>query len=85
MTSPQMESIVRDIQDTLVVMAHIEKRHTERLQELLQFRERTEDLQVQSERWQRRADERYAHILETIAEIGDKLNGLIGYIDGQKQ
>jgi predicted nucleic acid-binding Zn-ribbon protein len=84
MTNPEMQSAIRDIQDALVVMAHIEKRQTERLQDLLQFRDATEDLEVKSTQWRARADERMAHVTEKLAEIGDKLDGLIGYVQGQK-
>jgi tRNA isopentenyl-2-thiomethyl-A-37 hydroxylase MiaE len=84
MTSLEMESAIRNIQDALVVMAHIEKRQTERLQDLLLFRDRAEDLEVKGAQWRARADERMAHLTETLAEVGDKLNGLIGYVQGQK-
>jgi tRNA isopentenyl-2-thiomethyl-A-37 hydroxylase MiaE len=70
MTNPQMEKAVQDIQDTLVVMAYIEKRQTEHLSELLRFR-------VHSEEFQRRTE-------QNLAEITDKLNGLIGFVAGQK-
>ena len=72
-----IEQAVKDIQDTLVVIAQIEKRqsallreHSEMLREhsghfgeLLEFRRRTD---------------------QNLAEITDKLNGLIGYVAGIK-
>jgi hypothetical protein len=42
MESNPLEKAVRDIQDTLVVMAHIEKLQSEHLRVLLEFRNRTE-------------------------------------------
>lgn len=58
-----MRAAIKELQDTVIVMAHIEKKQTEHLNELLEFRRRTE---------------------QNLAEITDKLNGLIGYIDNQR-
>jgi hypothetical protein len=69
-------------------MAHLEKRQTERLaqteeevDQLNAFRLRTEkeilELRKESERFRQRTD-------ENLAEITDKLNGLIGYIESQR-
>ena len=65
-----IERAVKDIQDTLVVIAQIEKRqsavlreHSEHLGELLEFRRRTD---------------------QNLTEITDKLNGLIGYVAGHQ-
>jgi len=63
MSSEQMQNAIRELQDTMVVMAHIEKTQSEHLRDLVQFRIRTE---------------------QNLAEITDKLNGLIGYVAGQK-
>ena len=59
-----IERAIKDLQDTLIVIAEIEKRqsamlreHAEHLGELLEFRRRTD---------------------QNLAEITDKLNGLIG-------
>jgi len=55
-----------------VTMAQLEAmsaKTTERLAEVEQFK--------------RESEQRWKHIDLTIAEIGDKLNGLIGYMDGQ--
>jgi hypothetical protein len=56
-----MQSAIKELQDTMVVMAHIEKKQSEQLSELAEFRFRTE---------------------QNMAEITDKLNGLIGYVAG---
>jgi hypothetical protein len=70
MSGEQMRDAIRELQDTLVVMALIEKTQTEHLRDLVQFR-------IQSERFRLRTE-------ENLAEITDKLNGLIGYGAGQK-
>jgi hypothetical protein len=69
MSNEQMQAAIKELQDAMVVMAHIEKRqseilkvHTERLAESEEFRRRTD---------------------QNLAEITDKLNGLIGYVAGQ--
>jgi len=67
-SSEQMQSAIKELQDTMVVMAHIEKRQSEHLKELVQFR-------IQSEKFRLRTE-------ENLAEITDKLNGLIGYVAG---
>jgi hypothetical protein len=42
MCSEQMQNAMRELQDTMVVMAHIEKAQSEHLGDLVQFRIRTE-------------------------------------------
>jgi hypothetical protein len=61
MSNEPMQSAIKELQDTMVVMAHIEKKQSEQLGELAEFRFRTE---------------------QNMAEITDKLNGLIGYVAG---
>jgi hypothetical protein len=63
MSSDQMQAAIKELQDTVVVMAHIEKTQSEHIRELVHFRIRTE---------------------ENLAEITDKLNGLIGYVAGER-
>jgi hypothetical protein len=70
MGSEQMQGAIKELQDTMVVMAHIQKTQSEHIHELVQFR-------IQSERFRLRTE-------ENLAEITDKLNGLIGYVAGQK-
>ena len=69
MSNEQMQAAIKELQDAMVVMAHMEKRqseilkvHTERLAETEEFRRRTD---------------------QNLAEITDKLNGLTGYVAGQ--
>ena len=69
MSSEQMRAAIKELQETMVVMAHIEKRQTEHIRELLEFRIQSEKFRVRTE--------------ENLAEITDKLNGLIGYVAGQ--
>jgi hypothetical protein len=70
MSSEQMQYAIKELQDTVIVMAHIEKIQSEHIKELVQFR-------IQSEKFRLRTE-------ENLAEITDKLNGLIGYVAGQK-
>ncbi len=70
-----MQSAIKELQETMVVMAHIEKTQSEHIQELIHFRIQSEKFRMQSEEFRRRTD-------ENMAEITDKLNGLIGYVAG---
>ena len=70
MGNEQMQAAIKELQDTMVVMAHIEKTQSEHIQELVQFR-------IQSEKFRLRTE-------ENLAEITDKLNGLIGCVSGQQ-
>ncbi len=63
MGNEQMQAALKELQETMVVMAHIEKTQSEHINDLLRFQLRTE---------------------QNLAEITDKLNGLIGYVAGQR-
>ena len=87
MGNEQMQEVMKSLQDAMVVMAHLEKRQDERIARteeeaarLSAFRLRTEkeilEMRTESERFRQRTD-------QNLAEITDKLNGLIGYIAGQ--
>jgi conjugal transfer/entry exclusion protein len=76
MSSEQMQSAMKELQDAMVVMAHIEKASSEHFKELVQFRIQSEKLRLQSDEFRRRTD-------QNLAESTDKLNGLIGYVAGQ--
>jgi len=69
MSSERMQAAIKELQETMVVMAHIEKKQTEHIRDLLEFR-------VQSEKFRTRIE-------ENLAKITNKLNGLIGYVAGQ--
>ena len=56
------EQAIRDLQDSLVVIAEIERRQSALLKEHSEY---------------------IFRIDQNLAEITDKLNGLIGYVDGQ--
>jgi hypothetical protein len=76
MSSEKMQAAILELQETMVVIAHIEKRQSEHIRDLLEFRVQSENLQIQSETFQKRTE-------QNLAEITDKLNGLIGYVAGQ--
>ena len=63
-----MDAAIKELQDAMVVIAHIEKRQSE--------------LKEHSERIVR-VEEYHQRVEMNLAEITDKLNGLIGYIGGR--
>jgi len=77
MSSEQMQAAIKELQETMVVMAHIEKTQSEHIRELIDFRIQSERLQIESEKFRIRIE-------ENLAEITDKLNGLIGYVAGHR-
>jgi hypothetical protein len=64
------EQAIKDLQDNLVVISEIERRQSKLL------REHSEMLGEVTE-FRRRTE-------QNLSEITDKLNGLIGYLDGQR-
>ena len=63
-----VENAIKELQDNLLVIAEIERRQSELLR-------RHSELIAEGDVFQRRTQ-------QNLAEITDKLNGLIGYIDG---
>jgi hypothetical protein len=61
MNNEQMQAAIKELQDAMIVMAHLEKTQSEHVRDLREFQRRTE---------------------QNLAEITDKLNGLIGYVAG---
>jgi hypothetical protein len=76
MSSERMQAAIKELQEAMVVMAHIEKRQSEHIRDLQEFRITSETLQKRSEEFRARTE-------QNLAEITDKLNGLIGYVAGQ--
>lgn len=83
-----LEKAVKDLEEAMTVMAEIERRqsrmlleHSERIvraeEQADQHRNRIQALEEQSAKYKQRID-------QNLAEITDKLNGLIGYVDGMK-
>ena len=88
MNSENVQAAIKELQDAMVVMAHMETRQTERLlrheaelEELAEARLMSEQnvtrLKEESAEFQRRTE-------QNLAEITDKLNGLIGYVEGRR-
>ena len=69
-----IEAAVKDLQDSMIVMAHIEKCHSEMLRA---HEEWINEHGAEIQEFRRRTD-------QNLAEITDKLNGLIGYVAGQR-
>ena len=76
-----IEQAVKDLQDNLVIIAEIEKRQSELLKV---HSERLVLLESESAEYRRRTDQSLAHIATNLEEMTDKLNGLIGYVSGQR-
>jgi len=76
MTNERMQAAIQELQDAMVVMAHIEKRQSEIL------RSHTEQL-AEIDRHRLKNEEHRHRIDQNLAEITEKLNGLIGYVSGQ--
>jgi predicted nucleic acid-binding Zn-ribbon protein len=69
-----LEQAVKDLQDNLIVIAELEKRQSKMLKVHSQ---RLVRLEAESAEYRRRTD-------QNLAEITDKLNGLIGYVSGEQ-
>jgi len=61
----------------MVVMAHLEKQQSEMLLHHAQVLRDHDDYLVELKGYR-------SHIDQNLSEITDKLNGLIGYVDGQQ-
>jgi len=70
-----LEAASKDLQDAMTVMAHLEKRQSELA---LEHSERIVKLEAESASFRHRTE-------QNLAEITDKLNGLIGYVGNWKQ
>lgn len=69
------EQAITQIQDTLIVMAEIQSRQANLQKTQAEF---INNLQQGREEHEKRMQ----HIELTLSEIGDKLNGLIGFVGG---
>ncbi len=69
-----LEQAVKDLQDNLIVISELERRQSELLKVHSQ---RLVLIETESAEYRRRTD-------QNLAEITDKLNGLIGYVSDQR-
>ena len=69
-----LERAVKDLQDNLIVISELERRQSELLKVHSQ---RLVLIEAESAEYRRRTD-------QNLAEITDKLNGLIGYVSDQR-
>jgi len=76
------EQEFNQLKDTLVVMAEIQRRQAEVQRMQAENMAKMEQRQAEEERSMALHKERMAHIELTLSEITDKLNGLIGFMDG---
>ncbi|MGI8742946.1 MAG: hypothetical protein ACR2NN_10335 [Bryobacteraceae bacterium] len=70
------EKTIRDIQDTLTVMANLEARMSRALVDQAKWLENHEARLQES-------DARMTRVETKLEEVGDKLNALISFIQGQ--
>jgi hypothetical protein len=77
-----MEAVIKDIQDTLTVMIEIERRQSKML---LEHSERLMSLEDQISEYRRESAKFQMRTDQNLAEITDKLNGLIGYVGDWRQ
>ena len=77
-----MQAVIRELQDTLTVMVEIERRQSSTLPEhserIVGLEEQTSEDRREIVKYQKRTE-------QNLAEITDKLNGLIGYVGNWKQ
>src|SRR5712671_3853761 len=76
-----VERAVKELQDNLFVISELEKRQSQLLKIHSQ---RLVLLESESSEYRRRTDKSLAHIATNLEEMTDKLNGLIGYVSGQR-
>jgi hypothetical protein len=69
------EEAIKELQDNLIVIAEIERRQSEMLREHAEMLHEHNKHLAELLEFRRRTD-------QNLAEITDKLNGLIGYLDG---
>jgi hypothetical protein len=69
-----LERAVKDLQDNLIVISELERRQSELLKV---HSERLVLIEAESAEYRRRTD-------QNLAQISDKLNGLIGYVLDQR-
>jgi hypothetical protein len=69
------EQAIKDLQDTLVVVGEIERRQPALLREHSEMLQKHAEMLRDTLEFRRRTD-------QNLAEITDKLNGLIGDVDG---
>ncbi len=69
------EQAIKDLQDTLIVMAEMERRQSVMLREHAETLHKHDEMLRDTVEFRRRTD-------QNLAEITDKLNGLIGYVAG---
>jgi len=78
-----MQGAIKDLQDAMVVMAHLEKRQTEILKAHADLLNSHVDLLNSHDEHLGEIEEFHRRTDQNLAEITDKLNGLIGYVAGQ--
>jgi hypothetical protein len=71
------EQAIKELQDTVIVMAHLEARQSAMLKEHTRILSDHDSHVAEITEFRRRTE-------QNLAEITDKLSGLIGYVDGMR-
>jgi len=79
-----MEGAIKQLQETAIVVAGIQARQAEALKGHGQWLEAHQNAIVKHEEWWANHQKAMAEFDRKMIEIEDKLNGLIGYMDGQR-
>jgi len=77
------EAAIRQLQETEIVTAAIQARHAQFLKEHNQWLEQSTLAIARHEAWLANHERAMARHDVVMAEIEDKLNGLIGFVDDQ--
>ncbi len=80
------EQAIKDIQDTLVVVAEIQRRQSQvqkvQAEEIDAVRNLLREGFERHEKRMEQHEARMQHVEQNLSEISDKLNGLIGHMEG---
>jgi hypothetical protein len=76
------QKVIKELQDTLVVVSEIQRRQAE-VQKLQAYE--MDALREMFREGMKRHEEWRAHFEQSMNEAGNKLNGLVGYLDGLRR
>jgi hypothetical protein len=80
-----MDGAVKQLQETAIVMAGIQSRQAEVLKGHGDWLEEHQRVVATHDQMMAKHDQMMAEFDRKMLEIEDKLNGLIGYMDGQRK
>src|SRR5436305_12095951 len=81
-TYMDMEAVIRQLQDTMVVLAHVSERNAAGLKDHAEWLAGQQMRLKEHELWQEKHNRSMEEHDRKMAEFDDKLNGLIAIVDG---